>query len=215
MMSNGGIPDTHSYHWMTSLKYVNMTENSTSKTTTKPVNDFIRVYDDVLTEDECEKLVLTFDTSKGKQRVDNKVIHFTELNLNEHCNSLVPSLVSLTREVLDQYKFDVWESKYFPTNQLAMEQFRIKCYNNDGKDQFDTHVDVGNYLSARRYLAFLYYLNDDFEGGETSFVPGIPVTPKKGSVVVFPPFWMFPHQGSPVTSGPSKKYIMSTYLHYT
>ena len=55
----------------------------------------------------------------------------------------------------------------------------------------------------------LFYLNDDFEGGETIFYPEMSIRPKKGSVIVFPPYWMFPHEGTPVIAG--KKYIMSTY----
>ena len=41
---------------------------------------------------------------------------------------------------------------------------------------------------------------------------GMKIDPKKGRLVMFPPMWMFPHNGKPPISGP--KYILSTYLHY-
>ena len=72
-------------------------------------------------------------------------------------------------------------------------------------------VDVGDYASARRYLAMFSYLNDVTEGGETEFLYK-KIEPEKGKLVVFPPFWCFPHKAMPVAS--SDKYILTTYLHY-
>ena len=54
-----------------------------------------------------------------------------------------------------------------------MEEFRIrKRYNSGTGEQFDDHVDVCNLESSKRYLSMLFYLNDDFTGGETVFLPG-------------------------------------------
>jgi len=76
---------------------------------------------------------------------------------------------------------------------------------------FDTHVDVTDHESSRRFLSFLFYLNDVDVGGETVF-EGVTIQAKTGRLVVFPPLWMFPHVGkSPITNN---KYIISTYLHY-
>jgi hypothetical protein len=93
----------------------------------------------------------------------------------------------------------------------AYEEFRIKKYNNDGQDAFDVHVDVMDHASAKRFLSFFWYLNDVEEGGETVFW-NYKIQPKAGTLVVFPPMWMFPHAGNEPTSGP--KYLLSTYLHY-
>jgi hypothetical protein len=106
--------------------------------------------------------------------------------------------------------YEFVDKRVFPESH-AFEQFRLKKYNNDGHDQFDVHVDVQDYASARRYLAFLWYLNDVQEGGDTVFKDFI-VHPQRGRVLIFPPLWMFPHKGEPPISGP--KYILSGYLHY-
>jgi len=45
----------------------------------------------------------------------------------------------------------------------------MKRYVTGGEDRFDLHVDVKNYDTARRFLVVFFYLNDDFEGGETVF----------------------------------------------
>ena len=102
------------------------------------------------------------------------------------------------------YYDDILPQKY------GFEEMRVKKY--DVGDSFDTHVDVSDYASARRWLAFLVYLNDNFTGGETEFVDGKMIHPKTGSVLVFPSLWTFPHAGLPVKSG--TKYILTTYFHY-
>ncbi len=89
----------------------------------------------------------------------------------------------------------------------------MKRYTGGSGQQFSDHVDVGDLVSSKRYLAFLFYLNDDFTGGKTIFYPDTEITPVKGSVVIFPPSWQYPHAGLPVESG--NKYIMSSYLNYT
>jgi hypothetical protein len=66
---------------------------------------------------------------------------------------------------------------------------------------------------APRFLALLFYLNTVIEGGETEFMNlNVVVPPKAGSVMVFPPFWMFPHAGR--TPRSNDKYVLGTYLHY-
>ena len=102
------------------------------------------------------------------------------------------------------------ETSYFP--ELALEEFRVKRYTGGTGQQFADHVDVGSLSSCKRYLSFLFYLNDDFVGGETRFYPDTTIKPTKGSVLVFPPMWMYPHAGLPVKTG--TKYIMSSYLNY-
>jgi hypothetical protein len=57
----------------------------------------------------------------------------------------------------------------------------------------------------------MWYLNDVETGGETVFKDLI-IQPKKGTLLIFPPLWMFPHKGNAPIG--ESKYIMSTYLHY-
>ena len=102
------------------------------------------------------------------------------------------------------------DARCFPPEH-AFEQFRIKKYNPGGEDWFDTHVDVINYETARRYLSFFWYLNDVETGGHTQFLD-TSVAPKTGRLVMFPPMWMFPHKGQAPLSEP--KYLLHTYLHY-
>ena len=179
------------------------------------LRQFIKVYDDILDEDLCEFLILCFDMAKNKHEVvKNDKICFTQLNLSFSQSDLNNTLVRKVQDVISQYRQDMWEeTAWWPKNTLALEEFRIKRYNGGTQDCFETHVDVGDHNSARRYLALLFYLNDNFYGGETKFLPRKYIKPKAGSVLVFPPTWQYPHAGLKVLTG--TKYIMSTYLHYT
>jgi hypothetical protein len=173
--------------------------------------DFIKVYD-VLDDEYCRGIINLFEYNQLHHvRNDNMVQCFTEWNLSKHCpDSVQFGFSEILMTALDKYKADVPECRYFP-EQLALEEFRVKRYVADTGEQFNWHVDVGDNVSSKRYLSFLFYLNDNFEGGETIF-DGTTIKPIKGSVLVFPPTWQYPHRGCPVSLG--SKYIMSTYLNY-
>jgi hypothetical protein len=72
---------------------------------------------------------------------------------------------------------------------------------------FDWHADE----DGRRRLALIFYLNDDFEGGGTEFeYQRVTITPRRGSLLLFPPYWTHVHRGQPVVSG--RKYIVTSFL---
>jgi len=101
--------------------------------------------------------------------------------------------------------------KMFP-QQYSYEMFRMKRYMPNGVDEFNDHVDVGNLDSARRFLVFFLYL-DDNEGGHTEFPQfDISIPPKTGRMVMFPPMWTHLHAGRKPIDKP--KYIIGSYLHY-
>ena len=88
----------------------------------------------------------------------------------------------------------------------------MKKYMPNNIDEFKEHVDVGDYASARRFLVFFLYL-DDNEAGETSFTNyDIKVKPKAGRLLMFPPTWTYLHTGHKPKDKP--KYIIGSYLHY-
>jgi hypothetical protein len=96
--------------------------------------------------------------------------------------------------------------------QAAFEHLRIKRYLPNGQDFFGPHVDVVNQLSARRFITAFIYLNEP-EGGETVFSNlGLSIAPETGKLLMFPPLWLFPHEGRPPRAIP--KYILHTYLCY-
>ena len=173
----------------------------------------------MFTNEVCKTLIETFDTSKNKERIENFFTpQFTQVNLNDLADKGYQKFTQLLcykiLEIVKEYKKALPEyTEWFP-NKLYFEELRIKKYEAGTDDQFNIHTDVQDHQSAKRYLAFLDYLNDDFKGGETTFPYNkLTIKPETGKVLVFPPTWQYPHIGMQVKSG-SPKYIMSTYLHY-
>jgi hypothetical protein len=181
------------------------------------LDSLIHIYENALESDVCDFLISLFEEVPEKQeRIDNeRKPNFTQFNLTENYKVTEKTeqvhnyLIQNTIRYRDEY-YEMIGRKVFPEKH-AFEQFRIKRYNNDGKDEFNTHVDVVDNSTSRRYLSFLWYLNDVNKGGETKFINKT-ITPKKGNLLVFPPLWMFPHSGLVPVSEP--KYIAHTYLHY-
>lgn len=64
------------------------------------------------------------------------------------------------------------------------------------------HSDDG--ISHPCKISYVYYINDDYEGGEIQFedkVSGIPIKPEKDSLIIFPSSSDYIHRVLPVTSG--------------
>ena len=193
----------------------------------KTLPDFIKVYDDVVDKELCSKIIAKFeeDTELHEYHDREQRPTFTQLNITQYLAQELEKgnlndpwsehhavIQNATAFAVRQYQKDLLINGEFPED-YALEQIRIKRYVNNGKEQFKEHVDVGNYNSARRFLVFFLYLNDVEEGGETSFPSlNLHIKPKCGSILVFPPLWMFPHEGRPPISG--NKYIAGSYLHY-
>ena len=190
------------------------------------MDNLIRVYDDVVDEESCERMIKMFEDSKDTEPVkledgDNS-ISFTQLTMSEHKEwaSVQAGMLEMFQEYIGRYNIDVsLKAKQWPPT-YGYEAIRMKRYFNNDYDRFDQHVDVLNHETARRFLAFFIYMNDVEEGGETEFVnlykPGtyVPfkVEAKRGRLLMFPPLWPWYHAGRKPIS--NNKYIIHSYCHY-
>lgn len=179
--------------------------------TTKLPN-YTATFDNVIPQDVCKSLISAH--TEGNQEVwdRNGAPKFTQVNINESKPDLVSQVLTYVTFTFKLYTQLFPITKYLPEPR-ALEEFRVKCYNSGSDDRYDTHIDVQGADTSKRYLAFLFYLNDDFSGGHTEFENGPAIVPETGRALVFPPYWMYPHAGKRVITG--TKYIMSTYLHLT
>lgn len=184
----------------------------------KSLKSLVKVYDNVLPRDICKRLINTFESHPELQERfdDDGYPNFTQMNLTKNQLKIGTEehevLQNVSFACLKMYEKDLDLQGEFPA-EYALEQFRLKKYNNDGYDRFDDHVDVQDYASAKRFLTFFFYLNTVKEGGATEFPRlDIRVKPKEGRCLVFPPLWMYPHCGMIPVSHP--KYIVGSYLHY-
>jgi len=180
------------------------------------MNKYIQIYDNVISEKICKDLIYKFELSKDQQVTTDleNHRHFTEINLNEHIDwqGFAQGLYTSLKPYIQKYREDCqltpnqWPEKY------GFEQIRFKRYMPNDKDEFKSHVDVGDYASARRFLVFFLYLDDNEEGWTGFDDDNLKVQPKAGRLLMFPPTWTFPHTAYKAKNKP--KYIVGSYLHY-
>ncbi|KAG4066119.1 hypothetical protein HA402_010321 [Bradysia odoriphaga] len=110
----------------------------------------------------------------------------------------------------------------FADERLLEINERLRFLRYDEGDQFQPHSDASYGRpdnSARTLITLQIYLNENFEGGETTFLPrrgdrttkSVPVVPKTGMILVFEHNIL--HEGSLVKSG--RKYTIRTDVLYT
>jgi hypothetical protein len=173
--------------------------------------DYIMVGKNVLSPEQCQHLIERFEASDAVEPCRRDGSHsFAQLEITTRWPDEHALLLPIFLEQFVRYK-KLTRATHWPAN-IAFEHLRIKRYLPNEQDFFVPHVDVVDQVSARRFVTALIYLNAP-EGGETVF-PNLDLTisPETGKILVFPPLWLFPHEGRPPRVAP--KYILHIYLGY-
>lgn len=187
--------------------------------TTASLGHFVRVYDADLDAGLCDRMVESFHALPRFQEPNGRGIRagledsaWTEMNVTRMAD---PAFLALFRQridaALERYNRDVGLPIPVP-NSPRMADLVLKRYRAGGGEQFQVHFDSMYELSSR-FLVFLWYLNDVSSAGETAFPQlDLKIAPRRGRLLMFPPYWMYQHAGLPPASG--DKYILSTYLMF-
>jgi hypothetical protein len=177
---------------------------------------YIRIYDTDLPAALCQRMIGSFrslerfHTPNGRGRPGFEHSRWTEVNVTQLADEAFRTFFrGRIDAALRRYNADVRLGIDVPPSERTSDLI-LKRYLPGGDEAFEPHFDsIGEV--ANRYLALLWYLNDVAQGGETHFPQlGLRVQPRAGRLLVFPPYWMFQHEGLPPLSG--DKYILSTYL---
>jgi len=180
---------------------------------------WIKTYPKIFSKEECAGLIEWFEIlDESKQLVQTKLEghrEFDEVNLNNFREQTLKMQLDVYKrfdDILEKYKQDVKVHEKALPEKSAWEELRIKRYR-AGIGNFLDHVDVGDSISARRFLVFFLYLNDVAEGGETEFPDlDLTISPECGKLLVFPSIWTYLHRGNVPIS--NDKYILGSYKHY-
>ena len=177
---------------------------------------YVKYYKDVLSPTVCNKMIDLFEAHPEQQEeIISPVMDFKQINLMQHTDIWAKYneiLFKTFEKALAQYKREckIQDIVQWPT-EYGYEQYRMKKYE-PGKGKFDLHTDATDLTSAKRFLVFFLYLNTGDDGG-TRFPDLKVTTPRvRGSLLMFPPLWTYPHAGLMPMKGP--KYIVGSYLHY-
>ena len=194
-------------------------------------SQFIKLYKNVLPPELCSHMINTYERLWREQEEQIKKLSLCHDEYGEklcgacNCQRLdimqhhefkesFNQVIRRFQYLVSQYKKDVimhdcqWPERY------RYENFGLKRYLCDGEQQHDTHIDASDVDSAKRFVALVCYLNDDFDGGETFFPQyNYQTTVSTGSILMFPVSWSYLHRGKPPKGGNSK-YILNSFLQY-
>lgn len=172
---------------------------------------YISPFEDVLLEEQLQALLELAETDPH-ERVRVGEGGFDQWNLTVANPALAEEIAALQQQLFVRYiQANSLFKEMFP-EKWGFEELRLKRYRDGGDDWFPPHVDVADRFSARRFLAFLFYVKAPEKGGETVWIPQqMKVEPKAGACVVFPPLWPWLHYGS---KSEGEKLILSGYFHY-
>jgi prolyl 4-hydroxylase len=181
---------------------------------------YIRVYDNALDVEFCTQMISSFSGLSRFHKINGRGVRtgleesaWTELNVSQLADERFKHEFTLRIEQsLARYNQDVGLAIAIPPTASTADLI-MKRYQPAKAEQFQLHFD-SIYHKSNRYLVYLWYLNDVVVGGETHFPQlNYTVAPKKGRLLMFPPYWMYQHEGLPPQS--TDKYIVSTYLLFT
>jgi hypothetical protein len=173
------------------------------------ITDQIFTVDEFFTPQECEKhIALAEEAGFGDAPINsalgvqirkdvrnNTRVMVTDVELANHLFGQIRDYIPLT--------LDGWTA-------CGLNE-RFRYYRYEVGQQFDWHYD-GRYErenGERSKLTFMIYLNEGFEGGETSF-ERLSIQPRQGQALFF--IHELRHKGQPVVVG--KKYVLRTDVMY-
>lgn len=176
----------------------------------KNIEDYIQTFDNIIPLDLCDKIVNEFENSEewasasiGSGNVntnvrnvknilidDLSIIHKNMIDRNQIVTQLNGVLFFVVNKYKRQFAPGLHASKH---SGYELLKYTEGCF-------YKEHTD--SYIVQPRHLAISLHLNDDYEGGEFGFLNGkLKIKAKKGSALVFPSNFMYPHEIFPVTKG--------------
>ena len=181
----------------------------------RDLTDFIRVYDDVLNQEQLEIILTRFRGStqwnapgNDANRTDPDLrscytIDISDYKSNNNAHLDIDEMLfrGITRTI-NRYV------KEFPMVKLKHDTgYEILRYGPGTECR--EHTD--HYQDRPRTLSCSVNLNDDYDGGEFCFFDGaLRYRAPAGSAIVFPSNFMFPHCVAPITAG--TRYSIITWL---
>lgn len=169
------------------------------------LTDFIHIHHNKLDSNQCDALINFFEVNS----TDNKTLNLTDIkDFDENISSIHNEILKIIVNTRNEY-YEYCFGKVFPELN-SFEKFVIKKFIPEDNQTTDATVDIKTYEDARRFLCFTFYLNDNV-GGQTKFLD-LTIQPELGKLIVYPPFWLFPHKDLEPIDNP--KYILTAYLHY-
>ena len=190
---------------------------------TVSINNFIGVYDNYITEEECNKAINLFEKqikfNNTFTRLDVEQINITQKQDRQYFAG--PHNLDIWWEELKSmmFNFDMAFKHYIETtgagaaysDPLHFTGLKIqKTLPTEGYHVWHIEHQKG-FDNEPRAFVFSIYLNDVEDGGETEFLHfSKRCKPKAGRIVIWPAGFPYLHRGNPPLSG--EKYILTSWI---
>ena len=179
-----------------------------------PSKDFILHNKSVLSGENCKNIITFFEGNSHLHKPGQRSKD-TEMFLETVGKTPINSVLAQTLSVC----IDDYQKEYSFINKIKSwniaPTFKIQRYN-PGEGYFILHCenDGGVDGSAeKRVLAWMIYLNDVTDGGETEFpTQDKKFQPRAGDVLIWPAYWTHPHRG--IVSESQTKYIVTGWYAF-
>lgn len=188
--------------------------------------DFVGIFDDVFTEEDCLPLIEYFENLKSMNLVYSRQDLKDATAHNKQDETAFPL----------QHDFIAMQKKN-PVLAGFLDKF-WKCYNQyvekysilgvsglhsinsvriqktlPGEGYHVWHYESMDHQVSHRVVTWIFYLNDVEHGGETEFLYlKRRIAAKKGRLIIWPAAFTHTHRGNPPLSG--DKYIMTGWLEF-
>ena len=189
---------------------------------TYSINNFIGVYDNYISPEECNKAIKLFEDqdkfNNTLNRLDFEQAPVTQkqdqqyfagaTNINvwwEDLKSLIVNFDMAWNHYIKNTGADAAYPSFFFAGLKIQKTLPTEGYH-------VWHIEHGKGFSNEpRAFVFSVYLNDIKEGGETEFLHfSKRVQPKTGRIVIWPAGFPYLHRGNPPLSG--EKYILTSWM---
>jgi hypothetical protein len=193
------------------------------KEKTVNITNFIGVYDNYITKEECNKAITLFNNQNEFNNTMNRISSERSSILQKQDQQYFTgySDINVWFESLKtlMVNFELaW--KHYAENTGAREAYGVpfkfthlkiqKTLPTEGYHVW--HIEHGKgFENEPRAFVFSIYLNDVEEGGETEFLHfSKRVKSKTGRIVIWPAGFPYVHRGNPPLSG--EKYILTSWI---
>ena len=191
------------------------------------MNDFIMEISGAATPEFCEMLIEKYENDPRKEpaqigpegSVDKTIRSSVNLEMNYHSDwrpivdELRAMIYTRLQTYLDEIHTPLTKSMFVGGYDSSYSLLKYVpgtigySWHNDFL--FDDFSDRG----GCRTVTWLFYINDNYKGGETEFKFGRKIKPEQGKLVFFPSTWCMVHRGRPVKEG--EKYLGVGWLYST
>lgn len=192
------------------------------------MQDFIGVYQNVFSPDFCSGLIDFFKWSKENNKTWRRSEASGNQKNDESCclNPVAQSEINFTLSHLTGYVrefnevfwdqcYTDYRNKYDTLNSFASHTIlSYKLQETKPTEGYHIwHAEQDCIEHSRRIAAYIVYLNDVKEGGETEFLyQAKRVAPTRGTLVIFPSSYTHTHRGNPPLT--NTKYILTGWVEF-